>query len=78
MINIYINRNVSLAFDQFNLAYSYAVMCKNCALCDKSMKFGTKVRFYILINLGYGAILKEKKLACFDGFSKMAAQPNRK
>ena len=57
---------------------SYAVMCKNCALCDKSMKFGTKVRFYILINLGYGAILKEKKLACFDGFSKMAAQPNRK
>lgn len=62
---------VLLAWHCLHLArFSYAVMCKNCALCDKSVKFGTKDCFYVLLNFRYEAILKDKKLECFKGFSK--------
>ena len=74
-----VNGTVQVLEKESSAAHFSRIATRLCAkICDKSMKFGTKVRFYIHINLGYGAILKGKKLARFDDFSYMAAQPNLK
>ena len=50
-INTCIENNVCLLFiaekvkEKNHTFLGYAVRCKNCALCDKSTKFGRKDRF---------------------------------